>query len=248
MTQKRKALIISTSADRLDDGVATGLWLGELAAPYFQMKDAGIDVDIASVKGGGVPVVARRIEEEHDSETIKRFDNDSDLQFALTNTTAFDTVKMDEYDAIFFPGGHGAMVDYPKSEDLARLVGKWLLNDKTVAAVCHGPAVLVNAKDEDGASAIAGRTLTGFSNSEESKSGLAASVPFALESGLREQGAEYASGADFTPFAVQDANLITGQNPQSAELVGKLLVDRLLSKSEPDARIVLDGADDAKAA
>ncbi len=243
MTHTPKALIISTSADRLDDGTETGLWLSELTDPYYQLVDAGIEVDIASVKGGAVPVDARSLEEEDASGSYRRYEEDSKLKSSLGNTPAFDAVDTSHYDAIFFPGGHGAMIDYPRHEGLLSLVDLWLESGKTLAAVCHGPAVLVKAIARNGVPAIAGRKVAGFSNSEEAQTGLEASVPFSLESQLRAAGGEYVSGADFSPFAVQDGNLITGQNPQSAAHVGRLLVNRLLSKSRRNDQFVLEGAD-----
>ncbi len=242
MTPTKSVLIITTSAHQLEDGVETGLWLGELTTPFYQLKDAGIEVQIASVTGGAIPIDESSIEAEKDEASVLRYQRDEDLKAALQDSPAFDTVDVNAYDALFFPGGHGAMVDYPNHQGLGRLIGDWLSAGKTLASVCHGPACLLAATDQDGISAIAGRTVTGFSNSEEHKSGLEPSVAFSLQDQLTERAGRYLSGDDFTAFAVQDKNLITGQNPQSAGHVGTLLVTQLLTPTQTDETHILAGS------
>lgn len=232
METNATVLIISTSADRMDNGEPTGLWLSELTTPYYAMKDAGLTVHIASVKGGAIPIDTRSTADEDKELSVERYRHDNRLQSALAGSLALEKVDVESYDAMFFPGGHGAMFDYPENETIGAHVGKFLADGKPVVSVCHGPAALVGAKDGQGRPVVAGRAIAGFSNSEETAAGLDKAVPFLLESRLLELGASYRSGKDFTPFAVQDGPLITGQNPQSADLVVKLLIAQL---RKPDA-------------
>ncbi len=228
MQNETRLLFISTSAKQLPDGSTTGLWLSELTEPYYTLIDAGYTVDIASMHGGEVPLDPRsETDEEMRKPSNRRATDDPELKSALNDAIAFDEIDPDRYAAVFFPGGHGAMMDYPVDAALGRQIGDWLARDTIVAAVCHGPSALVGATTSDGASAIAGRKVTGFSDEEERTVGLDGVVPFALERQLKEKGGHYQSGSQFESYAVQDANLITGQNPQSAEAVGKLMLDEL---------------------
>ncbi|WP_029056920.1 type 1 glutamine amidotransferase domain-containing protein [Stappia stellulata] len=227
MTDTPKILMIATSAATMaPSDEPTGVWLEELTAPYYAFRDAGADVTLASISGGAIPIDARSVAPKGENEaTVERYFEDPLLREAVAATPRFDTLKVADYDAVFLPGGHGTMFDYPESAALARLVEETLESGKVLAAVCHGPAGLVNAKRADGASIVTGRKVAGFTDSEERAVGLDAAVPFLLESRLRDLGADYVSGADFEPFAVSDGNLVTGQNPASAAKTAALVLD-----------------------
>jgi putative intracellular protease/amidase len=234
MHEASKILIISTShATMGSTGDPTGVWLEEVTTPYYSFADAGTDVTIASIAGGPIPVDPRSTEgEAAEAESVVRYHDDDDLQAAIGDTESIADIDADDYDAIFLAGGHGTMWDFATSEDLADLVVDFLETDRVVAAVCHGPAGLVHAVDDDGASVLNGRRVTGFTNSEEQAVGLTEAVPFLLESRLRELGADYQSDADFASFAVRDGNLITGQNPQSAAETARLTLEALAEQQE----------------
>jgi putative intracellular protease/amidase len=224
-----KILILTTSHDRMGNtDHKTGSWVEEVAAPYYILADAGVDVTIASIAGGGVPFDPNSQKPDAvKAEAAQRFIADDDVQKILASTPALSTLNPDDYDGIFLPGGHGVMWDLPENKVLA----DWLLaydsGEKIIAAVCHGPAGLVGAKRADGKPLVAGRKVTGFTNAEEHAVGLSAVVPFMLESRLRELGGVFEAGGDWQPHAVRDGKLITGQNPMSSELVGEKILATL---------------------
>lgn len=229
MTQA-KILMIATSADKMDDGDPTGVWLEELTTPYYAFVDAGADVTLASIKGGEIPVDQRSVAPEGENDaSVERYLKDDALKAAVRNTMRADDVEAfgTEYDAVFLPGGHGTMFDYPGSETLAKIVESFDRAGKVVSAVCHGPAGLVSAKSADGSPFVKGRTVAGFTDSEEHAVGLQDAVPFLLETRLRELGAIYQSAPDFEAFAVRDGNLVTGQNPASAGKTAALVMDAI---------------------
>lgn len=226
-----KILFILTSASTM--GVSdkpTGLWFEELATPYYAFLDTGASVTLASIAGGTAPIDPRSVKPKGENEdSVDRFLGDEAASGALTDTLPLSTIDISEYDAVFLPGGHGTMWDLPESAELAALLGKAWADGKVVAAVCHGPAGLVNVKDETGAPLVNGRRVTGFSDSEERAAGLDEAVPFLLETRLRELGGRYESVADFQPFAIADGRLVTGQNPASSALTAKLTLEALNS-------------------
>ena len=202
--------------------------LEELATPYFTFIDAGASVTLASMKGGPAPIDPRSVKAKGENEaSVDRFLDDEAAYRALNDTIPISTIDAKPYDAVFLPGDHGTMWDLPESAELAALLGKAWGNGKVVAAVCHGPAGLVNAKDEAGSPLVRGRRVTAFSDSEEHAVGLDTAVPFLLESRLRERGGRYESAADFQPFAIADGLLVTGQNPTSSVLTAKLTLGAL---------------------
>ena len=227
MPKPPRILIIATSAATMDGG-STGLWLEELTTPYYAFRDAGADVTLASIAGGAIPIDPRSVKPvgENDA-SVERYLADEAFTQAVAATLSFEALGTDDFDALFLPGGHGTMFDYPKSEALARLVAAMSEAGKVVAAVCHGPAGLVAASKADGTPFVAGRKVAAFSDSEERAVGLEHAVPFLLETRLRELGAGYVSGPDFAPFAVRDGNLVTGQNPASAERTAALVMEAL---------------------
>ncbi|MCH4024715.1 MAG: type 1 glutamine amidotransferase domain-containing protein [Acetobacter fabarum] len=224
-----KILMIATSADRLgQSGHATGVWLEELTTPFYAFRDAGADVTLASIAGGAVPVDTRSVKEAGQNEaSVDRYLADPTLRQTVAETPKFTTIDAAGFDAVFLPGGHGTMTDYPENPDLARLIELFDRSGRIVSAVCHGPAGLLSARKPDGTPFVAGRRVSAFADSEERAVGLEHTVPFLLEDRLRALGAIYEKGPDFASFATQDGTLLTGQNPASAARVAALVVERL---------------------
>lgn len=221
-------MILTSSATMGDTPEPTGLWFEELATPYYAFVEAGASVTLASIEGGPAPIDPRSVKTRGENEAnVERFLGDEAAFASLRVTVPIETIDVSDYDAVFLPGGHGTMWDLPPSEALATLLAKAWASGKVVAAVCHGPAGLVNVMDETGAPLVEGRRVTGFSDSEEHAVGLAEAVPFLLEARLRERGARYESVANFQPFAIADGRLVTGQNPASSALTAKLTIEAL---------------------
>jgi putative cofactor-binding repeat protein len=224
--------MILTSHDRLGDtGKPTGFWLEEFAAPYYVLRDAGIDITLASPKGGQPPVDPKSDEPGAQTPAMKRFRSDPEAQRALASTTKLSSVSADDYDAVFYPGGHGPLWDLAENRKSIALVERLFAAGKPVAAVCHGPAVLRRAKGADGDPLVRGKTVTGFSNTEEAAVGLTDVVPFSVEDALKANGGRYSRAADWASHAVVDGNLITGQNPASSEATAHALLEALGSKA-----------------
>lgn len=224
-----RILMIATSADRMTPGTEpTGVWLEELTTPYYAFRDAGADVTLASIAGGAIPVDQRSVNADGENDaSVERYLKDEATQALVANTPVFTSIDPAGFDALFLPGGHGTMFDYPGSEKLARLVERFDREGKIVAAVCHGPAGLVSAKKADGTPFVAGRRVAAFTDSEERAVGLDEAVPFLLETRMRELGAHHEGGPDFQPFGVRDGNLVTGQNPASATRTAELVMEAL---------------------
>src|SRR5512141_400721 len=223
-----KILIVLTSHDQLGDtGKKTGFWLEEFAAPYYVFKDAGATITLASPKGGQPPLDPKSDLPENLTELTKRFRADIVAQAELANTKKLADVSAADFDAVFYPGGHGPMWDMPDNATSLALIEAFVKADKPVGAVCHAPAALVNVRGKDGEYLVKGRRVTGFTNAEEEGVGLAAVVPFLLEDRLKERGGVYSKGANWTPYIQVDGKLVTGQNPASsgpaAEALLKLL-------------------------
>lgn len=231
-----KVLIIVTSAGEMGPGgEATGVWLEELAVPYWTLREAGLEVEIVSVEGGALPIDPRSLMPRGENpEAVERFLDDEYARRVTASSKAFSEVDTGDFDAVFFPGGHGTMWDLPENEHIGRTVAEFLAADKPVAAVCHGPAALVGARYPDGTPVVAGRKLSAFTDSEERAVGLMDVVPFALETRLRELGAEVSTAPDFQPFAVRDGTLVTGQNPASSEKVATLLIEALAASNNKE--------------
>ncbi len=221
-----RILIITTSHANMGNAdEKTGVWLEELTTPYYAFVDGGADVTVASISGGRVPIDPRSTgQDSRNEQSVRRYFDDPALQTKVADTPAFTTLDGADYDAVFLPGGHGTMWDYPKSLELAELVASFLKQRKPVAAVCHGPAGLTMAQI-DGEPVVKGKKVAGFTNGEEEAVGLTNVVPFLLEDRLRELGGDYQKGPDFVPFAVRDGLLITGQNPASAAKVASLTLE-----------------------
>jgi len=220
-----KILMILTSHDQLGDtGKKTGFWLEEFAAPYYLMKDAGADITLASPKGGQPPLDPKSDEPDAQTEATDRFKADQMAQQLLASTTPLSHIDPDDFDAVFYPGGHGPLWDLAEDKDSIALIEAFAAKDRPVAAVCHAPGVLRHVKAKDGKPLVAGRKVTGFTNSEEEAVGLTDVVPFLVEDMLKERGGLYEKGPDWGVHVVIDGKLVTGQNPASSEAAAKALL------------------------
>ncbi|EDM48636.1 type 1 glutamine amidotransferase domain-containing protein [Marinobacter algicola] len=223
-----KVLMVLTSHDQMGDtGHKTGFWLEEFTAPYYVFKDAGADITIASPKGGQPPVDPNSETEDALTETTHRFKQDAHAKEALASTKKLADVDMNDYDALFYPGGHGPLWDLVNDDKSVALIKAAYEQDKVIGAVCHAPAVFRDVEIKPGQNLVGGRNVTGFSNSEEDTVGLTNVVPFLLEDMLKEKTATYTCGDDFTPHIVVDGKLITGQNPPSSEGTAKAVMQAL---------------------
>jgi putative intracellular protease/amidase len=212
-----KILIVLTSHDQLGDtGKKTGFWLEEFAAPYYVLKDAGAVITLASPKGGQPPLDPKSDLPENQTELTKRFRTDTVAQVELASTKKLADVSADDFDAIFYPGGHGPMWDMPDNATSIALIEAFVNADKPVGAVCHAPVTLVNVRGKDGEYLVKGKRVTGFTNEEEEAVGLTAIVPFLLEDRLKERGSIYSKTANWVPYVQVDGRLVTGQNPASS--------------------------------
>ncbi|CAK9857923.1 unnamed protein product [Sphagnum jensenii] len=220
----KRILIVSTSFDKLGTSdEPTGLWIEELAAPYFIFKEAGAHVDVASIKGGRVPIDPNSLGDGAVTEHVKRYHEDLELKNALEKSKSIKEFT-GKYDAVFVPGGHGIVYDGPNDKNLIAFVEKIWSEGGVVGSVCHGPAALVNVHAPNGEPIVKGRKVAGFSNSEEEAVGKTKYVPFLLEDKLKELGGLYERGPDWQPFAVADGKLVLGQNPASSAEVAKLVL------------------------
>ena len=220
-----KILMVLTSHDKLGDtGKKTGFWLEEFAAPYYVLKDAGAEITLASPKGGQPPLDPKSDEPDAQTDATKRFKADSTAQAELASTKVLSEIDPGDYDAVFYPGGHGPLWDLAEDATSKSIIETTLAADKPVALVCHAPAVLKNVTATDGGPLVKGRKVTGFTNEEEEAVGLTDVVPFLLEDVLKEQGAEFSEGGTFKPHVVTDGKLITGQNPPSSEPAAEALL------------------------
>lgn len=223
-----RILIVTTSHTAIPGSdEPTGVWFEELAAPYYAFVDAGHEVLIASISGGQVPIDGRSLGETPLPATVRRFRDDPQASAAAAASRPVGEIDPSGFDALFLPGGHGTMWDYPGSADLSRLITTMLGSGRIVAAVCHGPAALAEVRGKDGAPIVRGRRIACFTDSEERAVKLDDKVPFLLESRLRERGAEISSGPDFAPHIVTDGALMTGQNPKSSAPLAGAVIEAL---------------------
>lgn len=223
-----KILIITTSADQLKDGTTTGLWLEELAAPYYLYKDAGYSIDIASPKGGQTPLDPNSIAEDNLGDVPKKFMTNTGDMNALNSAHKLSEIQhLDEYVGVYIPGGHGAVVDLPDNPDVQRIIVDFAEKGKVIGSVCHGPVSFCHVKLSNGDFLVKGKKVTGFSNSEEEAVGKVKAVPFLLEDELKAEGGEYSKGDDWKEYVVTDGKVVTGQNPQSSHGVGEAVVKAL---------------------
>lgn len=218
----KSIVIVATSADKLGDH-ATGAWSEEITGPFYVFKDAGCNVTIASIAGGKVPIDAGSLSDTFKTENDKRFEAEGDIA-NLESTKSIKDLDLDSVDVLFLAGGHGTCVDFV--DGAAAIVTQAYAKGKVVAAVCHGPTGLVNAKDGD-KPLVQGKKVAAFSDVEEDQVGLSGKVPFMLEAKLKELGCDYVTGDPWSENAVRDGRLVTGQNPQSSVKCAKLCLEAL---------------------
>ena len=221
-------LMVLTSHDRLGDtGHKTGFWLEELAAPYYALKDAGATLVLASPAGGQPPLDPKSDDADAQTDDTRRFKADPEAQKALAHTVTLAGIKADDFDAVFYPGGHGPLWDLAEDAESIALIEAMAAAGKPVAAVCHAPGVLRHVKGPDGKPLVAGKAVTGFADTEEAAVGLTDVVPFLVEAELKALGGIYSKGADWAPYVKIDGRLITGQNPASSRPAAEALLAAL---------------------
>jgi len=218
-------LFVLTSHDTLGNtGKKTGFWIEEFANPYYTLLDKGVDITLATPKGGLAPIDPSSDTPDASTKDTERFKNDAVAQDKIKNTLALTAIDPNDFDAIFYPGGHGPLWDLANDATSIGLIENFNKQKKPIAFVCHAPAALKGVKNEDGSPLVKGKKVTGFTNSEEEAVQLTSVVPFLVEDMLKANGGIYSKVSDWAPYAVQDGNLITGQNPASSELVAEKLL------------------------
>ena len=227
MNTQKILMVLTSHAELGNTGEKTGFWIEEFATPYYAFKDAGLEVVLASPSGGQPPIDPKSELADFQTPATVRYDADSETQKVVANTLVLTEANVADFDAVFYPGGHGPLWDLTENNDSIQLIEDFLAANKPVAAVCHAPAVLLNVKDKSGEYAIKGKAISGFTNGEEAAVQLTGIVPFLLEDELIKRGGDYQKVDDWHAFAVQDGLIITGQNPQSSELVAQKLLSQL---------------------
>ena len=225
----KKILFVLTSHEDLGNtGFKTGFWIEEFAAPYYLLKDKGYDITLTSPNGGQPPIDPKSNEPDFQTPATVRFNGDKETKEILSKTIKLSSVNQSDYDAVFFPGGHGPLWDLAEDPHSIALIESFIKNNKPVSAVCHAPAIFKHTKNTDGTALVNGKKITGFSNSEEEAVQLTNVVPFLVEDMLKKNGGLFSKGDDWTPYAIEDGLLITGQNPASSELVAELLMKKII--------------------
>jgi putative intracellular protease/amidase len=226
-----KILMVLTSHHKLGNtGLKTGFWLEEFASPYYVFKDQNLEVTLASPKGGNPPLDPKSDESDFQTESTERFHNDEESQKLLANTLRLDSLSTSDFDAVFYPGGHGPLWDLTEDKNSISLLETFFQQGKPMGLVCHAPGVLRHTKREDGEPLVKGKRVTGFSNSEEEAVQLTKVVPFLLEDMLKSNQGLYHKGADWESHVEVDGNLLTGQNPASSKAVAIEMMNKLLNK------------------
>ena len=223
-----KILMVITSHDQLGNtGRKTGFWLEELAAPYFVFKDSGAEVTLASPKGGRPPLDPKSNEPEFRTDLTRRFEKDAAAEAQLDKTVRLDSVKQQDFDTVFYPGGHGPMWDLAEDKNSVKLIESFLAAGKPIALVCHAPGALRHVKTPDGKSLVQGKQVTGFANGEEEAVGLTKVVPFLVEDEMLKLGAVFTKKSNWVVHVISDGLLTTGQNPASSGPAAKVLLENL---------------------
>jgi putative intracellular protease/amidase len=226
-----KVLMVLTSHSELGETKEkTGFWIEEFASPYYVLLDGGAEITIASPKGGQPPVDPKSEAKDAQTPFTKRFYKDHIAIDKVAHSFKLSDIKEADYDAVFYPGGHGPLWDLATDKTSIKLIESFYKHQKPIAFVCHAPAALVNVKAVNGEPLVKGKQVTGFSNTEEEAVQLTKVVPFLLEDELTKNGAKYSKGADWASYVKQDGLLITGQNPGSSEAATKLLLKALKEK------------------
>jgi len=222
-----KILMVLTSHGELGDtGERTGFWIEEFAAPYYVFADAGCEITLASPKGDQPPIDPKSASEDAETEATKRFDQDEELKNKLAHTKKLEHVKASDFDAVFYPGGHGPLCDLANDLRSIALIEEFYASKKPMAFVCHAPGVLKNAMDHE-RPIVRGKNVTGFANTEEEAVGLTEVVPFLVQDVMNQLGANYSKGEDWSSYVMVDQHLITGQNPASSEKAAQVLLEKL---------------------
>lgn len=216
----KRVLMVVTNHSKVTEDHKTGLWLEEFAVPYNIFKERGYDVKVTSIQGGEVPLDPNSIPEQKNEDW-------QDAEEELTNTAKLDKEDANSFDAIFLPGGHGTVFDFPHSETLQYVLQQFAEDDRIIGSVCHGPSAFVNVTYKDGTPLVEGKKVNAFTDSEERDMALDQHVPFLLESELKEKGAEFVRGEDWTDFSVRDGHLVTGQNPMSSGSAADKVIEAL---------------------
>ncbi|WBS74101.1 type 1 glutamine amidotransferase domain-containing protein [Elizabethkingia meningoseptica] len=220
----KKVLFVLTSHDELGNtGLKTGFWTEELAAPYYALSDKGVEITLASPKGGQPPIDPKSEDPSSQTDATRRMDKDEVLKDKLKNTHQLSEIKSEDFDAVFYPGGHGPLWDLAEDKVSQQLIVDFYSSNKPVAFVCHAPGVLKDVKI-DGEYLVKDKNVTGFTNTEEEAVQLTDVVPFLVEDMLKKNGGEYSKVEDWAPYAVVDGRLVTGQNPASSEKVAEELL------------------------
>lgn len=221
-------LMVLTSHDQLGNtGAKTGFWLEEFAAPYYVFKDAGANVVLASPAGGQPPLDPKSDAPDAQTDATRRFKADAEAQRQLASTVKLDSVDQQDFDTVFYPGGHGPLWDLAESRESIALIEAFERAGKPIGFVCHAPGALRHVKAADGSPLIRGRRVTGFSNSEEAGVQLTDVVPFLIEDEFQRLGGRYEKGEDWSSFVIEDGKLVTGQNPASSEAAAEALLAQL---------------------
>jgi putative intracellular protease/amidase len=232
-----KVLMVITSHEQLGNtGRKTGFWLEELAAPYYVFKDAGVEITLASPKGGRPPLDPKSNEPDSRTDLTLRFEKDAAAEAQLDKTVRLDSVRQEDFDTVFYPGGHGPMWDLAEDKDSVKLIESFLAAGKTIAVVCHSTGALRHVETPDGKPLVQGKEVTGFTNGEEEDVGLTKVVPFLVEDEMLKLGAVFSKTANWGVHVVSDGLLITGQNPHSSGPAAKTLMAALNKKAKPAAR------------
>ena len=223
-----KILMVLTSNGRLGNtGQKTGLWLEEFAAPYYVFKDNDMQVTLASPAGGQPPIDPKSDDPDAQTEATRRFQDDADAQERFANTVRLETIDPEDFDAIFYPGGHGPLWDLAEDDNSISLIESFFMREKPIGCVCHGPAVLLHAKGPDGFPLVKGKRVTGFTNREENWVQMSEVVPFMIEDMLSNKGGLFSKGNAWKPHIEVDGNLVTGQNPASSKPAAEAIVQLL---------------------
>lgn len=228
----RILIVVTSNSEVKGTGDKTGIWIEEFASPYYLFKQKGVEITVASPEGGASPIDPRSILPDYSTDAVKEFLRDQDAQDVLNNTVALSKVNAKNFDAIYYPGGHGPMWDLPDNKYSIHLIESFYNAGKPVALVCHGPVALKNVKAKDGSFLVKGKKIAGYATTEEQAGQTTKFVPFLLEDILKADGANYVKGPDWQPFVVTDGLLITGQNPASASPVAEKLLAAIAAQKK----------------
>ena len=219
-------MVLTSHAELGETGEKTGFWIEEFAAPYYVFADAGCEITLASPKGDQPPIDPKSAAEDSQTEATRRFNGDEELKNKLAHTKKLEHIKSTEFDAVFYPGGHGPLWDLANDLKSIALIEEFYAAKKPMAFVCHAPGVLKNAMDHE-RPIVRGKNVTGFANTEEEAVGLTEVVPFLVQDILNQLGANYSKGEDWSSYVMADHHLITGQNPASSEKAAQVLLEKL---------------------